>query len=299
MTSNNKKCKVPAQEMPTWLGELSGRERQILGLSAAGLIDKAIAIELGITLTTLRTYWVRIRRKTGDITRAALAVAFVRAQFQQQDPGQYSLRSKLLMSASNDPETLRRAAIYYGTAFQRIEDSLHRVLQASKILAVFPRQSLAAQSENELLSLICQTFIQEGGYVLAWIGLPQQDVPKSVQVASSFSKTEVTTADFNVTWADDERGNGPTGRAIRTGKTQVSHDYLVDPSVEPWRKLAERYGFQSSIALPLTQCGITIGVISVYAREANSFDDPEVQVLELIANDFAISLADMRNRTQT
>ncbi len=285
---------MPNGESPEWLSELSGRERQILGLSAAGLIDKAIAIELGITLTTLRTYWVRIRRKTGDLTRAALAVAYVGAQFQQDDPGQYRLRSKLLMSTSNDPETLRRAAIYYGTAFQRIEDNLQRVLQASKILASFPRQSLYVDTEDELTSLMCRTFVQEGGYVLAWVGLPQNDVLKSVKVASSCSRSEVAPIDFNVSWGDNERGNGPTGRALRTGNTQVSRDYLVDPSVEPWRKLAEMFGFQSSVALPLVSEGKAIGVLSAYAGEPNSFDEPEVRILELIANEFAISLAAIR-----
>ena len=298
MTSNSKKNRVHSEDNPAWLSDLSGRERQIVGLSAAGLIDKAIAIELGITLTTLRTYWVRIRRKTGDMTRPALAVAFVNAQIQDEDFGKQSLSSKLLMSASNDPETLRRAAIYYGTAFQRIEDSLQRVQQVSRILASFPRQSLKVQNETELVSLMTRTFVIEGGYVIAWVGLPQNDSLKTVQVASISSLSGTAPADFNVSWAENERGNGPTGRAIRSSETQVSHDYLVDPSVEPWRKYAEMYGFQSSIALPLISDGNTIGVLSAYAREPNSFDKAEVQILELIANDFAISLAEIRRSTR-
>ena len=299
MVSRNKDRAVFNEDNPAWLNELSGREREILGLSAAGLIDKAIAIELGITLTTLRTYWVRIRRKTGDLTRAALAVAFVKSQFKQDDPGQASQRSMLLMSVSNDPETLRRAAIYYATAFQRAEDSLLRVTNACKILATLPRQSFRVKTETGLLNLICRAFVEVGDYEIAWVGLPLHDATKSVQIAALATRQNHPVIDFKVSWADDEQGNGPSGRALRTGKSQVSHDYLVDPSVAPWRELAESYGFQSSAAFPLVSQGKTIGVISVYAREPNSFDEPEVRVLELIAHDCAISLSEIRSPTQT
>ncbi len=59
------------------LERLSERERQVLGLAAAGFLDKQIGVELGISLNTLRTYWSRIRVKTGEAPRAALAAAYV------------------------------------------------------------------------------------------------------------------------------------------------------------------------------------------------------------------------------
>lgn len=56
---------------------LSGREREVVGLAAIGLIDKQIGVELGLSLNTLRTYWSRIRTKMGEVPRSALVAAYV------------------------------------------------------------------------------------------------------------------------------------------------------------------------------------------------------------------------------
>ena len=45
---------------------LSPRERKVIGLAAAGMLDKQISPELDISLNTLRTYWTRIREKVGN-----------------------------------------------------------------------------------------------------------------------------------------------------------------------------------------------------------------------------------------
>ena len=42
---------------------LSSREIEVLRLAAAGCADKEIALHLGVSLTTVRTYWDRIRGK--------------------------------------------------------------------------------------------------------------------------------------------------------------------------------------------------------------------------------------------
>ena len=59
------------------LESLSQREGEVLSLAAAGYLDKEICRELGISPNTLRTYWVRIRGKMGEVPRSALAVAYV------------------------------------------------------------------------------------------------------------------------------------------------------------------------------------------------------------------------------
>ena len=70
---------------PACLKLLSKRERQVLGLAAAGLLDKEIAPQLGLSPNTLRTYWTRIRRKTGEVSRAGLSAAYLVADLYSQD----------------------------------------------------------------------------------------------------------------------------------------------------------------------------------------------------------------------
>ncbi len=56
---------------------LSDRERQVIGLAAAGFVDKQIGQELDVSVNTLRTYWSRIREKVGEGSRPALVAAYV------------------------------------------------------------------------------------------------------------------------------------------------------------------------------------------------------------------------------
>jgi DNA-binding CsgD family transcriptional regulator len=49
---------------------LSERERQIVRLGARGLTDKEIADRLAVSITTVRTYWIRLRRKLNASNRA-------------------------------------------------------------------------------------------------------------------------------------------------------------------------------------------------------------------------------------
>lgn len=48
---------------------LSPRERAIALAAAHGLSDKEIALELGVRISTVRTYWERMRRKLHAINR--------------------------------------------------------------------------------------------------------------------------------------------------------------------------------------------------------------------------------------
>lgn len=59
---------------------LSRRERQILELAAGGLTDKAIANEMGISPTTVNTFWGRIRTKMGSSTRTQLVATLMREE---------------------------------------------------------------------------------------------------------------------------------------------------------------------------------------------------------------------------
>jgi DNA-binding CsgD family transcriptional regulator len=59
--------------------KLSARELKVLDLASRGLIDLAIAAELGISISTVRSYWSRIRSKMGVVGRPELVARHVRA----------------------------------------------------------------------------------------------------------------------------------------------------------------------------------------------------------------------------
>ncbi|WP_235526301.1 response regulator [Nostoc piscinale] len=101
---------------------------------------------------------------------------------------------------------------------------------------------------------------------------------------------------LQLTWSNTVRGQGPTGTAIRTGKTCIIQNILTDPKYEVWRCQAEERGYGAAIALPLKTDNQTFGALNIYAAEANAFDDDEVQLLKKLAEDLTYGIVALRNQ---
>jgi light-regulated signal transduction histidine kinase (bacteriophytochrome) len=100
----------------------------------------------------------------------------------------------------------------------------------------------------------------------------------------------------DITWAETNRGRGPTGTAIRTGRPSVCKNILKDPQFAPWREEAANRGYASSIALPIRRGERVIGALNIYATEPDAFNEEEVQLLEDLAGDISYGLMALRNR---
>ncbi|MBL8065800.1 MAG: helix-turn-helix transcriptional regulator [Chthonomonadaceae bacterium] len=57
---------------------LSKRELEVLQLAVLGETDRSIGYSLGVAAGTLGTYWNRIRRKTGCLSRAELTAQYIK-----------------------------------------------------------------------------------------------------------------------------------------------------------------------------------------------------------------------------
>ncbi len=75
---------------------LSKQEVRVLECSIAGLSDKGIAEELGLSLDTIRTYWQRIRAKAGGGARAEVIASYVEASARSEIEAFSSENKRLL-----------------------------------------------------------------------------------------------------------------------------------------------------------------------------------------------------------
>lgn len=66
----------------------------------------------------------------------------------------------------------------------------------------------------------------------------------------------------------------------------------------PWRDKAKHYGFQSSIAIPLSSSTGIFGALTIYAAEPFVFTTDEVKLLEELANDLAYGMDTLRTRVE-
>jgi EAL domain-containing protein (putative c-di-GMP-specific phosphodiesterase class I) len=83
-----------------------------------------------------------------------------------------------------------------------------------------------------------------------------------------------------VTAGDDAGGQGPSGRAWRTGSVQRSDDYLADPTTAPWRELGARLGWRSSVAVPFVDGrGEPRALLALYSYWPGFFAAPSRQAM--------------------
>jgi signal transduction histidine kinase len=153
-----------------------------------------------------------------------------------------------------------------------------------------------AVDEKEFLAEVSRMIVDVGGYRLAWIGFAQEDENKSVRPMAQAGFEDGYLEKANITWADTQRGRGPTGTAIRTGRPTVCKNILKDPRFAPWRGEAVRRGYGSSISLPIRTGDKVIGALNIYATEPDALDAEEVRLLEELASDISYGLTALRNK---
>jgi hypothetical protein len=66
------------------------------------------------------------------------------------------------------------------------------------------------------------------GYRMAWVGSVEHDEAKSIRPLAWYGSANGYLAKASITWADTERGRGPTGVAARTGKTDFCQDFVTE-----------------------------------------------------------------------
>ncbi len=173
------------------------------------------------------------------------------------------------------------------TERKRAEEELHKVNRALRLLSECNQTVIKTTDESTLLDRICRLIIEVGGYRLAWIGFAEQNKEKSVCPVAQAGFEDGYPGLVNITWADTERGRGPTGTAIRNGEPFLARDIMGDANFAPWREEAAKRGYASSIALPLIAGGQTLGALNIYAVEPDAFDVEEVKLLMELADDLS------------
>jgi PAS domain S-box-containing protein len=178
------------------------------------------------------------------------------------------------------------------------EEELNQLNRTLKALSASSQALSHAGEEKDYLEEICRIVQEDCGHAMVWIGLAEENEEKSVRPAAYAGFEEGYLNTLKLTWADNERGRGPTGVAIRTGKISECKDMLTDPAFEPWRAEAIKRGYASSVALPLFTMARdrAFGAITIYGSQPNAFSKNEVQLLSELASDLALGIQTIRLR---
>ena len=260
-------------------------EREVVGRSIALLAPPGRENEVPQILTRLtegtlvERFETLRRRKDGQLIHMSLTISPIR-----------NAAGKIVGAS-----TIARDI----TEKKRVEDALRRLNRELRAISDCNQTLLRAVDEQSLLNDICRIVCDQAGYRMAWVGYAESDEARTVRPVAWAGSEDGYLAAANISWADTERGRGPTGCAIRTGRSACIQDFAADPAVALWRESAERRGLRSSIALPLLDGGgVPFGALSIYSAEPNTFTADEVRLLEELAGDLAYGINALRMRAE-
>ena len=145
------------------------------------------------------------------------------------------------------------------------------------------------KDKNVLLTKSCEILSETRGFNLVWIGEIEKNNYKVISKAFSGSYTAFSDL-INVTWDDSPTGQGPTGEAIKTIKTCIVNNISNDSHFKPWMDAVNKYGFNSAIALPLTDDDKIFGNLTIYSTRLNAFDNEEVSLLKEVTADISFAI---------
>jgi PAS domain S-box-containing protein len=190
------------------------------------------------------------------------------------------------------------AAFHDVTELRRNERMLERLNRTLKTLSSANSVLVHAKNERNLFDEMCAAIVHNGGYAFCWIGIVASDAKKSVTPVAWFGEDSSFLGELQINWSDDERGQGPTGTAIKLRRTQVERDFETNPKMAPWREALLKRGFAATIALPLANEVDTVGCLTIYARAADAFDADEVTLLEELARDLFYGISALKARAE-
>ena len=182
------------------------------------------------------------------------------------------------------------------TEYLQTEDARLRATRGLMVLSECLEAVIRAEDEISLLGEICRIAVETGQYPFAWIGYAQEEARTVVPWAQAGQEKDYLEG-IRVSWANDEYGQGPTGRAIRTDRIQFAKNIPQDPHFSHWRFQAIQRGFRASAAVPLRLSDRVIGALNLYSSE-NVFDEEEIDLLTKLADNLSFGIKAIRTREQ-
>lgn len=148
---------------------------------------------------------------------------------------------------------------------------------------------LVAESEEALYRFVCETLKGLEDIVGVVIAVRQADYVLKPVAWAGFSEAMVS--ELRLRWDESALGGGGImGIVAREGKTLVAEDIENDARYLPWKELVQSWQVRSAAAVPLRTDGEANGVLAIYSRRRNAFDEETTDFLNEVANDIAVGV---------
>ncbi|MDX2495874.1 MAG: ATP-binding protein [Desulfuromusa sp.] len=183
---------------------------------------------------------------------------------------------------------------YWEVAIDVSQDSLQKVNRELRSFSACTKAMTRIDDEFELMEEICRICVEVGGHKMAWVAFGEDNPEKNLRPVAHWGADGCYLETLSASWADTERGRGPAGTSIRTGKIIVFHNILTNPLFRPWRDAVAEYGYTSCIALPLVIDGKAFGSLVIFDEKSHAFNAEEAELLEELAGDLSYGIQGLR-----
>nr|WP_279337042.1 EAL domain-containing protein [Solimicrobium silvestre] len=180
---------------------------------------------------------------------------------------------------------------------KQLEIERTKTARLSRILAVLSGTNSAIvriRESHALMEEACRIAVDHGGFGIAWIGLAQDNAALSIAASQGIESDQL------IATLQPSVGKSPdsieiSSQVLKTGQTCIFNDVRSATSTSATCRDALSRGYLSLIALPLTGNNKIAGVVVLYARELNCFDEEEIKLLSELAGDISFALQAIEN----
>jgi PAS domain S-box-containing protein len=166
------------------------------------------------------------------------------------------------------------------------EECLLRLNRLYLVLSKTSHAIVRTKTQESLFESVCRIAVEDGGFLLAWVGLLQEG-GSEVQKTASFGATGYL-QEVGTETIDDLFAMGPSGTSVCTGTCCICNDFAASP--RPWHERGAAYGLRASASVPLKLGGKLIGALTLYAGEKDFFDRQETALLQQMGADLSFAL---------
>ena len=180
---------------------------------------------------------------------------------------------------------------------QLAEKQAESIGRLYRLLSKVNEAIVRAQEPKWLFRQACRIMMEEGDFLLCWIGRVDREAGL-VRAAAQYDLVDDYPQNITIAMEDVPEGRGPTGVAVREGRWDVCLDIANDPRMAPWREAALARGFRSSAAFPLFVGGKVEGVLTLYSGQIGFFNQEEVGLLNSLAQDLSFAMESMEREAR-
>jgi PAS domain S-box-containing protein len=167
---------------------------------------------------------------------------------------------------------------------------LNKIHRVYALISQINNLILRTHNQEQLFQEICNIAVNFGKFRMSWIGLLNNHHKIATEAYAGYENGYFKESNMT-TILDVPEGRGPTGKALREGRTVICNDIATDPMMKPWRKDAIKRGYSSVISIPIIVRNKKIGNFNLYSEETNFFSsEEEISLLEKIVLNIAFAL---------